>query len=228
VNQQVALGNLHKLGYEADVAANGFEVLEATVRKSYDISLMDCQMPELDGYQVTREIRQREGTDRHAYIIAMTAHAMVGDREKCLAAGMDDYLSKPLNRAELRAALQRGAAKPVAPLNEDNLRPLATGADHEVAKWIELFVATAPSSIAEMKRAHGESHASDLSMAAHSLKGSCSNFGATVLAELCAQIEHAADDGKLNGLGDLIASAEKELGRVIETLQTRLKSKHTT
>jgi HPt (histidine-containing phosphotransfer) domain-containing protein len=186
---------------------------------------MDCQMPELDGYQVTREIRQRERKGRHAYIIAMTAHAMVGDREKCLAVGMDDYVSKPLNRDELRAALQRAAAKTLSSLNDDTLRPIATGPDHEVAKWIELFAATAPDSITNMKRAHGESRADDLSMAAHSLKGSCSNFGATALAEICAQIEHAADDGKLNGVGDLIAAAEKELARVIAALDTRLKSR---
>jgi len=227
VNQQVALGNLRKLGYEADVAANGFEVLEAIARKSYDIILMDCQMPDLDGYQVTREIRQRERKGRHAYIIAMTANAMVGDREKCLAAGMDDYVSKPLNRADLRAAMQRGAAQPQAPLDEEPLQPLGTEDEHEVAKWIELFAATAPDSMAEMKRALQESSAGDLSLAAHSLKGSCSNFGASVLAELCAQIEQAADDGNLHGVGDLIASAERELGRVIETLKTRLKSKHT-
>ena len=226
VNQQVALGNLRKLGFVADVAANGFEVLEAILRKSYDIILMDCQMPELDGYQVTREIRQREGTGRHAYIIAMTANAMVGDREKCLAAGMDDYVSKPLNHAELRAAMQRGAAQPVTPLSEDPLRPLATDDENEVVKWIEIFAATAPGSIVDMKRAHGESRSADLSLAAHSLKGSCSNFGASALAELCAQIEHAADDGNLHGIGDRIAAAEEELGRVIEALKTRLKSEH--
>ena len=226
VNQQVAVGNLRKLGYEPDVVANGFEALEATARKSYDIILMDCQMPELDGYQVTREIRQREGTGRHAYIIAMTANALAGDREKCIAAGMDDYVSKPLNRAELRAAMQRGTATPAAPLdalNEDSRLPLATVDDREAAKWIELFVATAPDSIVAMKRAHAESRAGDLSLAAHTLKGSCSNFGASSLAELCSRIENAADNGTLRGLGDLIASAEEELGRVIEALKTRLK-----
>jgi CheY-like chemotaxis protein len=226
VNQQVALGNLRKLGYQPDVAVNGFEVLEATARKSYDIILMDCQMPELDGYQVTREIRQREGTGRHAYIIAMTANAMVGDREKCLAAGMDDYVSKPLNRAELRAAMLRGAAKAGAHLDEYPLGALAMDDDLEVAKWIELFVATAPGSIADMKRALEESHAADLSLAAHSLKGSCSNFGASALAEICARIEHTADDGNLHGMGELIASAEKELGRVIDALKSRVKSEH--
>jgi CheY-like chemotaxis protein len=163
VNQQVALGNLRKLGYEADVASNGFEVLEATARKNYDIILMDCQMPELDGYQVTREIRLRERKGRHAYIIAMTANAMVGDRERCLAAGMDDYVSKPLNRAELRSALQRGAARPVTPLNEDALRQLEADDAHDLDHLIELFAQSAPGNIADMKRALQESGAKNLS-----------------------------------------------------------------
>ena len=108
INQQVALGNLRKLGYNADVAGNGIEVLKALEKKQYDIILMDCQMPDLDGYEVTKEIRRREREGHRTWIIAVTANAMVGDREKCLGAGMDDYISKPLRRAELRAALERG------------------------------------------------------------------------------------------------------------------------
>jgi two-component system, sensor histidine kinase and response regulator len=124
VNQQVALGNLRKLGYSADVATNGIEVLNALERKRYDIILMDCQMPDLDGYEVTRKIRQRERRGIRTWIIAMTANAMVGDREKCLTAGMDDYISKPLRSVELRAALQRGAARSVNPLDDDALTNL--------------------------------------------------------------------------------------------------------
>jgi two-component system sensor histidine kinase/response regulator len=123
INQRVALGNLRWLGYEADIAANGVEVLRALEEKGYDIILMDCQMPELDGYEVTREIRRREGENRRIWIIAMTADVMGGVRERCLAAGMDDYLAKPLRRAELNAALERGTAsleKSLGPQPERN------------------------------------------------------------------------------------------------------------
>jgi two-component system sensor histidine kinase/response regulator len=113
-NQQVALGQLRKLGYEADVAVNGLDVQKALRSVPYDIILMDCQMPEMDGYQATRAIRMQEqsslpdsGGKSPVHIVAITANAMEGDREKCLAAGMNDYLSKPIRLRELQAVLER-------------------------------------------------------------------------------------------------------------------------
>lgn len=113
VSQQSAVANLQKLGYTADIAANGIEALDALKRKQYDAILMDCEMPALDGYEATKEIRQREQNGRRVWIIAMTAYQVVGDREKCLKAGMDDYISKPLRHEELRTALERGVVRPV-------------------------------------------------------------------------------------------------------------------
>ena len=110
VNQRVALAQLNKLGYPTDVAANGFEVLAALEKARYDIVLMDCQMPGLDGFVTTQRIREREKseqTEAPVHIIAMTANAMTGDREKCLAAGMTDYVSKPVRTEALQAALER-------------------------------------------------------------------------------------------------------------------------
>jgi CheY-like chemotaxis protein len=111
VNQKVALLTLHKLGIRADVAANGLEVLAALARQHYDIVLMDVQMPEMDGIEAARRIiAEQPDRIRRPWIIALTANAMDGDREVCLAAGMDDYLSKPIKREEFAAAIARARA----------------------------------------------------------------------------------------------------------------------
>jgi len=107
VNQRVAMAVMKKLGIKPDLAVNGLEALTAVQAKAYDLVLMDCQMPEMDGFQATRAIRAQESVGQRVPIIAMTANAMQGDRERCLEAGMDDYLAKPVAILDLKTTLQR-------------------------------------------------------------------------------------------------------------------------
>jgi CheY-like chemotaxis protein len=111
VNQKVAVRMLQKLGYAADVAGNGLEAIDAASLIPYDIVFMDCQMPAMDGFEATDQIRKMDGDARHTAIVAMTANALQGDREKCLAAGMDDYISKPVRQADLSGAIDRWASR---------------------------------------------------------------------------------------------------------------------
>jgi len=219
INQQVALGHLRQLGYSADVAANGLEALKAIEIQSYDIILMDCQMPELDGYEATREIRRRETGGRRSWIIALTANVMIGDREKCLAAGMDDYVGKPFHRAELHAAIERGAAKPESPLNDKIVQSLVEDDAGFLAVLTGLFEKSGPESVVEMEQALQASDAEKLATAAHTLKGSCGNLGATTLRELCARLEEAGLAGNMAEAARLFASVGKELNHFIAALK---------
>jgi CheY-like chemotaxis protein len=112
VNQRLALAVLKKCGYPVDAVANGLEALNAAMAHSYGLILMDCQMPEMDGYEATRRIRERQVGRQRTPIVALTAHAMVGDREQCLECGMDDYLTKPLRPDALVATLKKRLAAP--------------------------------------------------------------------------------------------------------------------
>jgi len=115
VNQRMAVRLLEKIGCVVDVAVNGLEAVERVGRSTYDLVFMDCQMPEMDGYEATAEIRRHENGSKHIPIIAMTAHAMQGDREKCIRAGMDDYIPKPIKRENMTEIIQKWAIRPVNP-----------------------------------------------------------------------------------------------------------------
>jgi CheY-like chemotaxis protein len=224
VNQRVALGQLRRLGYTVDAVANGFEALQALAQAPYDIVLMDCHMPELDGYEATAAIRQREGPGKHTWIIAMTANAMAEDREQCLAAGMDDYVSKPVRIADLKAVLERArqTATPtpaVDPRSIEALRALPDeGGQSLLRSLLVKFIEDAPATIAALRAAVDRGDASAVALNAHGLKGSSGNFGARHLAELCGKMERAGKAGLLDPLPAMLAEANAELQRVLTAL----------
>jgi PAS domain S-box-containing protein len=227
VNQRVALGQLRELGYTADAVASGFEALQALAQAPYDIVLMDCHMPELDGFEATAAIRQREGSDKHTWIIAMTANAMAEDREQCMAAGMDDYVSKPVRLADLEAVLERArlttATPAIDPRSIAALRALPDdGGGSLLRSLLVKFIEDAPEAIKALRAAVDQGDPRAAALSAHGLKGSGSNFGARRLAELCGEIERAAKAGQLEPLPNLLADTSAELRRVLTALTREL------
>jgi CheY-like chemotaxis protein len=195
VNQRVASLTLKKLGYECAVVANGVEAVAAWETGAYAAILMDCQMPEMDGYAATGEIRRREAAGAHIPIVAMTAHAMQGDREKCLRAGMDDYVPKPIRTDELAAALGRALRQGGPPLDLSvvaGLRELADPGEPDPFPDIgRAFLENAERRVAAALSATNDA---ERSAQGHALSGMAGTIGATPLADLCTQLEHDAGD----------------------------------
>jgi two-component system sensor histidine kinase/response regulator len=228
VNQRVALYQLRMLDHQVDLARNGVEALKLFDENEYDAVLMDIHMPELDGYATTTEIRRREGGRKHIPIIAMTANALPEDREKCLAAGMDEHLAKPVQAPALVRILEQCVANP-EPANIEPLPPatdlqplINSGMGDIIPRLIEIFLETAPRDIEKAVAALRSSQATDLEEAAHKLKGSCSNLGAARLRDLCQQLEKLGRNGSLQTAPELLASVEEEFGRVRAELVTAL------
>ncbi len=230
VNQKVVLRQLAKLGYTADFVGNGWEVLQAFERVAYHIVLMDCQMPEMDGYEATVELRRRGFGPSHTRIIAMTANAMSGDREQCLTSGMDDYITKPLRTRDLEDALeraQRWAAtrareRVLDPLQFAELREMAGEEDGGLEELITLYLETAPQTIEKMRLALQHHEPRAVSELAHALKSSSGHFGATALHDVCSSIERIGKAGSSEGLAELIAEADTALRMVKEELSSQL------
>jgi CheY-like chemotaxis protein/HPt (histidine-containing phosphotransfer) domain-containing protein len=239
VNQRVGLLMLERLGYLADVAGNGLEVLEALRRQPYDLVLMDVQMPSMDGLEATRRIRAEFPPERQPRIVAMTANVLGEQRRACLAAGMDDFVQKPVGLPDLRAALaRRGSgelpppprAEPAAaegagvlpdglppfdPTYLANLHRLGdlTG-QPLVREIVETFLAETPRRLERLREALLRADAKDLNFLAHSLKGSSNQIGAVRIATLSAQLEQKSLAAGTGDLAGLLAELEQEIGRV--------------
>jgi signal transduction histidine kinase/DNA-binding response OmpR family regulator/HPt (histidine-containing phosphotransfer) domain-containing protein len=237
-NQKVARLMLENLACRVDVAANGKEAVEMLELLPYDVVFMDCEMPEMDGYEATAEIRRRHADDRHVPIVAMTAKAIQGDRERCLEAGMDDYISKPVLLEDLEAALARWipgngsialselqSILPVVPSElippaldpvvTERLRALATATDPSVLQEIyDAFLSSAVDYLAAIREGAAGNDPEGLRKAAHALKGAGANIGAQKLAELCGQLEALGNAKSVAGAVECLAQLEQEFARV--------------
>jgi CheY-like chemotaxis protein/HPt (histidine-containing phosphotransfer) domain-containing protein len=247
VNQAVALRLLEKRGHVVTVANHGEEALALFEPGSFDVILMDVQMPRLGGVETTAVIRERERRrGGHVPIIAMTAHAMKGDRERCLAAGMDDYLSKPIQPEELYEAidraLRRGALVPPdraaagsgpppaasggragAPFDRD---AALARVDHDRALFAEitgLFLRTAPERLQAVRAALDRGDASAAARATHALRGAIANFEARPAGEAAGAVEDRAAAGDLDGARRACPGLVRETGRLIEALEREAK-----
>ena len=238
VNQKVALQLLERLGYRADVAWNGLEVLDALERQPYDVVLMDIQMPELDGLDASRRICERWSSGVRPRIIAMTANVMPEDREACFSAGMDDYLAKPIRPEELARAL--GHVRPLGERAEassvdagvtlgaaalESLREI--GGNDFLAELIDEFLAEAPALLATLRRSLEQHDADETRRAAHTLKSNGATFGAEDFSEFCRELEERARDGRLVGADELPDRIEREyarLQRALAAVRTRAPS----
>jgi len=212
VNRRITLRQLENLGYHAECATNGSEAYERTANEHFDVILMDCQMPVMDGFEATRAIRKREGrTGRHVPIVAMTANALTGDRDACFGAGMDDYLSKPIAMSELRSALARWLERPNSKdvLDVDRLREIL-GDDGAATR--EFLTSVLPNMTQLCRRIEAERDLAALRELAHELKGTSGNVGARELAAAALALESVLK----NGAAEDPHAIENAVSRILE------------
>jgi len=244
INQILATRMLERRGYRTEIAADGREALAKLAGQAYAVVLMDCQMPELNGYDATREFRQREAGRRTTPVIAMTANALRGDREKCLAAGMDDYLAKPLKPEQLDRVLRRwaphGAAaavsseafaarpeSPRSPLDPAAADRFLHDCGDAAATVIEIFGRQAPELVEQMRGASAARDAATLREKAHKLKGSCLMVAATDMAGRCEELENGARQGIVDGTGPLLDLIESDFTVAHQALLALMRSDQT-
>ncbi len=236
INQKVALKLLEKMGYKADVVANGKETLRALEMLPYDLVLLDVQMPEMDGFQAARLIRDPASNvrDHDVTIVAMTAHAMKGDREKCLEAGMDDYLSKPVQPAELAKILKQWiSAKRTRTSKPLDAQPFDAGEflnrydDVELLReLVDLFLSTYSTQLSDIRQAVDRRHGKDLEQSAHKFKNSLGCICANVAMEVALRLEMIGRDGDLAEADGVMAALDNEISRLEPALAASFKDDH--
>jgi signal transduction histidine kinase/CheY-like chemotaxis protein/HPt (histidine-containing phosphotransfer) domain-containing protein len=247
VNQKVMLALLGRMGYRADVAGNGLEVLEALRRQSYDVVLLDVQMPEMDGLEAARRIVQDWPAGARPRLVALTANALKEDRDACRAAGMDDYLSKPVQAGALQDALRRCRVSAPAPDDKEDvpmpqyapessltpipvldaqilgdLRQLGEGQPNLVRQLLGLFQSEVPRQLASMAAAVASGDAGQLRATAHSVKGAAANLGALELSRLCADLEKLGRAGTVEGAAELLPRLEPAFQAVCRALEAEM------
>jgi len=223
VNQLVAKRIFEKMGHRVTVVGNGKEAVAALDKRKFDFVAMDVQMPLMDGLDATAAIRKaEEKTGKHVPIVAMTAHAMKGDRERCLGAGMDGYVAKPIRSSELgkaiaeilgkdRRASEASAAETRAGIAPDALLEGVGGNRQLLQKLAQLFLADLPKSLARIQAALDSRDGEELGKAAHALKGSVGNFGAAQAVTAAANIERFGRTGEFSGAQEAWKQLESEL-----------------
>jgi two-component system sensor histidine kinase/response regulator len=240
VNQRLALEILSRRGHRVTVADNGLQALERLTGRTFDVVLMDVQMPEMNGLEATRAIRDIEcGTGRHVPIVAMTAHAMSGDRERCLEAGMDDYLTKPIRAEALVTYVERLTmsenTKPSieqtssAPAQSDQVLDLQEALDRVdgdrelLSEIANLFLADADEMMDVVRKAVEAKDGPALHRAAHRLKGSVVTFAAAPAADAALVLELLGRDGQVDGAPEALKRLEVEIARLVDALTPLVK-----
>ena len=234
INERVAVGLLTRRGHRVTVARDGLEALQAFDSGTFDLILMDVQMPGMSGLEVTAAIRERErASGAHIRIAAMTAHAMKGDRERCLAAGMDDYVPKPIDRQALVQVVERSAppamtpaaASPAhridsrtEPIDAADLLARFAGDRALLRDVIELFRTECPTRVAALGAAIEHCDPKEIRFAAHALKGMAGNLSARHLAEAAATIERLGRDGALDEVPAAWQRVEAEAHALLQSL----------
>jgi PAS domain S-box-containing protein len=225
VNQKVAVHLLSNMGYRPDVAQTGAEVIRSLERQSYDLILMDVQMPELDGLEATRLIRRRFPQDRQPYIVAMTANAMPGDAEKCINAGMNGYISKPVRVEQLQEEISKCGSAKKQVIDERALEQFQAlripGEPDPLLDLIEIFLTDTPKTVEVLLHSVQRRDVRAIARHAHTLKGSSGNFGARALQRVCANLEEAARHSDLSAIEELLSALRLEHEQVCRYLEKR-------